>query len=65
MAKKHPFVLMGSTGLSISLVLNLFNRYVLGVGGDAWWSAWFPLYVVWFVFLVIGVGLSRKKPNNR
>ncbi len=65
MAKKHPFVLMGSTGLAISLVLNLLNQYVLGVGGDAWWSAWFPLYLVWLVFLVIGVGLSRKKPSNQ
>ena len=60
MNNKHPFVTMGLIGFLITLALNIFNHFVLGVGGDAWWSLWFPGYVVWFVFLVIGVGLSRK-----
>jgi len=62
--KKHPFVKMGLIGLSISIVLNLFNQYVLAVGGEAWWSMWFPIYLVWFVFLVIGIGLSKKNKSN-
>jgi hypothetical protein len=61
MNKKHAFVVMGLIGLSITLILNLFNQYVLGIGGDAWWSVWLPNYLVWFVFLVIGIGLSNKK----
>ena len=60
MNKKHPFVNMGSIGLIVTAALNLFNVYVLGVGGATWWSAWFPLYVVWFTFLIIGMGLSAK-----
>ena len=64
MNKKHPFVKMGLIGLSISLVLNVFNLYVLGVGGEAWWSLWFPSYLVWLIFLVIGIGLSKKNKSN-
>ncbi len=55
------FVKMGSIGLLVVLVLNLFNQYVLEVGTGTWWSVWFPAYIVWFVFLAIGVGLSRRK----
>jgi len=62
--KKHPFVKMGLIGLSITIVLNLFNQYVLDVGGGVWWSVWFPIYLVWFVFLVIGIGLSKKNKSN-
>jgi len=36
MNKKHPFVNMGLIGLSITIVLNLFNQYVLGIGGGVW-----------------------------
>ena len=64
MNKKHPFVKMGLIGLSISLVLNVFNLYVLGVGGEAWWSLWFPSYLVWLIFLVIGIGLEQPKRRN-
>ncbi len=64
MNKKHSFVIVGLTGLSISFVLNIFNQYVLGVGGEAWWLMWFPGYVVWFVFLVIGIGLSKRTEEN-
>ncbi len=64
MNKKHPFVNMGLIGLSITIVLNLFNQYVLGIGGGVWWSLWFPIYSVWFVFLVIGIGLSKKNSAN-
>ncbi len=61
MASKHYFVKMGSIGLVVVLALNLFNQYVLGVGTGAWWSVWFPAYIVWFVFLAIGLGLSKKE----
>ena len=60
MNQKHHFVAMGLIGLLITLGLNLFNHFVRGVGGNVWWSVWFPGYVVWFVFLIIGLGLSKK-----
>ena len=60
MNKKHPFIMMGTIGLAVTAALNLFNVYVLEVGGDSWWSAWFPLYAVWITFLTIGIGLSAK-----
>ncbi len=64
MNKKHPFIKMGLIGLSISLVLNIFIQYVLGVGGEDSWSVWFPIYLVWLVFLVIGIGLSKKNKSK-
>ena len=64
MNRKHPFATMGLIGLLITLVLNLFNHFVLGVGGGAWWSLWFPGYLVWSVFLVIGIGFSKKNGTN-
>ncbi len=64
MNKKHPFVKMGLIGLSITIVINLFNQYVLSVGDEVWWSLWFPIYLVWFVFLVIGIGLSKKNKSK-
>lgn len=60
MKKKHPFLMMGTIGLAVTGAINLFNVYGLGVGGDSWWSAWFPLYAVWFTFLIIGIGRSAK-----
>ncbi len=64
MNKKHPFVKMGLIGLSITIVINLFNQYVLSVGDGVWWSLWFPIYLVWFVFLVIGIGLSKMNRSK-
>ena len=64
MNKKSSFIRMGLIGLTISFVLNLFNYYVLGVGGENWWSVWFPTYSVWFVFLIIGIGLIIKNKSN-
>lgn len=64
MNKKHPFLLMGTIGLAVTAAINMFNVYVLGVGGDSWWSAWFPFYVVWFTFLIIGMGLSAKNGDK-
>ena len=59
-AKTHPFLVIGSMGLAITAVLNLFNTFILNAGGETWWSAWFPLYAVWFTFLIIGLGLTQK-----
>ena len=64
MNKKSSFIRMGLIGLSISFVLNLFNYYVLGVGGENWWSVWFPTYSVWFVFLIIGIGIIIKNKSK-
>lgn len=60
MNKMNVLVRMGLIGLAITFVLNLFNQIVLGVGNEAWWSVWFPSYLIWFLFLIMGIG-SRKK----
>ena len=62
MNKHHAFVKMGLLGLFINIILNLFMSFVVDIDSDVWWSAWFPIYMVWVVFLIIGIGLSRK--NN-
>jgi len=64
MNNKSSFIRMGLIGLSISFVLKLFNYYLLGVGSENWWSVWFPTYLVWFVFLIIGIGLIIKNKSN-
>lgn len=50
---------IGLTGLLITLGLNLIGDLALQQPaanplGDQWWSSWFPLYIVWFVFLLLG-----------
>jgi hypothetical protein len=56
---------LGLTGLSIGLVLNLlavfvFHRTSAHFFTSPWWNAWFPNYLVWFVFAIIGFA-SRKR----
>ena len=54
MNKKYPFIIMGLTGLSMTLALHVSIEYMLGVGGEAWWLVWGLFYLVWLIFLVIG-----------
>jgi hypothetical protein len=61
------FVIMGSVGLTITVVLNLIGWFILHrhsseFFSSAWRSAWFPNYVVWMSFAIIGfAGCWRAK----
>lgn len=52
-------LLIGVLGASIVSLLNLVAYFAFGqeaaqaVQGE-WWAIWFPHYVVWFGFLLIG-----------
>jgi len=50
---------IGLVGLTITIVLNLVALLMLKKASaeyfsDVWWSDWFPVYMVWLVFTIIG-----------
>jgi hypothetical protein len=61
---------LGLTGLAITICLNLFALVILNKASaeyfsDKWWSNWFPSYIVWFTFAIIGIGsFCWRKPND-
>jgi hypothetical protein len=71
---KHPrgsllcmksFTKLGLTGLTIGLATNLFGLFVFHrhsaiFFSDAWWSAWFPNYMIWSVFAMAGFVIRRR-----
>jgi hypothetical protein len=56
----NNFLWIGSIGLVAGFLVNLvgllFFKENAAFFTVAWWSNWFPAYVVWIVFLFIGVG---------
>jgi hypothetical protein len=63
----NSFARIGIIGLSITVVVNLagflvFHRASSVFFSDAWWSAWFPVYLVWMVF-AIG-GFASRNPSK-
>jgi len=53
------FKTIGLVGLAITTVLNLvalllFKRASAEYFSDAWWSAWFPPYIIWLSFTLFG-----------
>ena len=53
----------GVIGFTGNLILNLLTLFVLHrpaavFFSEQWYGDWFPLYMVWFVFMV--AGLSRR-----
>ena len=59
---------LGLIGLAITVALNLvalllFKKASADYFSDGWWSAWFPCYLVWLTFAIIGVArCCRQKP---
>jgi hypothetical protein len=50
---------IGLVGLAITIVLNLvalliFKKASAEYFSGGWWSSWFPFYIVWLVFTIIG-----------
>jgi hypothetical protein len=55
------FLIVGLIGFGAALVINLvamlgFSKAEATFFSDPWWSSWFPNYVVWLVFAIIGLG---------
>jgi hypothetical protein len=54
------FAFMGLVGLAITIALNLVALLLLKKAeaeyfSDKWWSVWFPSYIVWLTFTIVGV----------
>ena len=61
------FKTIGLVGLAITTVLNLvalllFKRASAEYFSDPWWSAWFPSYIIWLSFTLIGFA-GHGRPN--
>jgi hypothetical protein len=54
------FRFIGLFGLAITIVLNLvallfFKRASAAYFSEEWWSSWFPSYLLWLIFAIIGI----------
>jgi hypothetical protein len=50
----------GLSGLAITIALNLIALFLLKkvaavYFSEQWWSDWFPSYIVWLTFTIIGI----------
>lgn len=64
--KKTPLLMIGITGFTIVLALNLVGLILLKQPAaeffsERWWPTWFTNYVVWGSFIMIGATLRVKK----
>ena len=55
---------LGLIGLAIAAAINLvvslaFAAPAARFFSGEWWTVWFPTYLVWIVFIVIGLGRRR------
>jgi len=67
----HIFVIIGISGVIVSIALNLVAMLVLQKSAavffcDAWWSSWFPGLAMSLTFLIIGLASSsvKKQPEK-
>ena len=69
----HAILRIGLIGFAILLSLNLFGFLVLKQPAaeflaPRWWSVWFPAYLPWFVFSIMGFGgqrITRRRISGR
>jgi hypothetical protein len=64
--KNRNSYLLGGVGFTIVFILNLIGIFALNQDAavffsERWWFSWFPAYIPWIVFLIIGAGNSFKK----
>jgi hypothetical protein len=70
--KRNPWLWFGRFGLAGIVILNLAGRFVFHRSSsvfflDQWWSAWFPSYIVWMSFIVMGgfIGISNWRTQRK
>jgi len=59
MKKYHPFLVIGTIGLAISLILHV-SFFTLEIATSAYWSN----YAVWIIFLTMGLAKNRSFQEN-
>jgi hypothetical protein len=65
---KNKMFCLGLIGLTLTIILNLVAVFVLKQASAAffsnnWWSDWFPAYLLWLTFAIIGFAMyCRQKP---
>jgi hypothetical protein len=75
-AQSNVWLRLGGIGLFGTPILNLFGLFIFHRSSSVffspqWWSAWFPIYLVWISFTIIGVATgfanwkSRRKPTSQ
>jgi len=69
-AHGHAWLWFGPLPLLGTLVLNLAGRFVFHRSSsvffsDPWWTAWFPNYVVWMTFTIIGAAIRFGRWRSR
>lgn len=63
MKRKNPFLIIGLTGFVVTTTL--FIAFMAGglTDGRQFWMLWFPSYLVWVVFIVIGLAQGRSRTS--
>ena len=63
---------IGLVGLVIQSAINLiailvFRKTSAEFFSDQWWSAWFPGYTVWLIFVILGfvIGAGKDDANKQ
>jgi hypothetical protein len=65
------FLGIGGFGLGQTAMLNLvgplvFHRHSSAFFSAKWWSDWFPSYIVWITFIIVGSALIlATRPSRR
>ena len=65
----NTLLIVGTVGITIAFALNLISAYWLQQPAaeffvDEWWSSWFPAYLCWIAFLLMGTGFSVKRNTD-
>jgi hypothetical protein len=65
-ANGNAWLWFGGFGFVVTLMLNLvglfvFHRSSSVLFSDQWWAGWFPNYIVWISFTIIGIAIGFAK----
>ena len=57
----NPFLVLGFVGISVTFLIQMLIIFVLNQNFENWWV----FYIVWFVFLFIGIGKKISGKNKQ
>jgi len=68
--KLNYFLYIGLLGFIVVFCMNLFSLYIIKKESAIflnknWYSDWFPNYIVWFVFIIIGLIIEYNRKKDR